>query len=46
MRPAMVTLAVALASIVSGCGTVASLRPLYTEADLDAPATDPRLEGE
>ena len=35
-----------MAAFASGCSPVASIRPLYTEADLQKPIVEPRIEGE
>lgn len=35
-----------LAAGVGGCGVVASIRPLYTETDLQTPIVDARIEGD
>lgn len=45
-RTTTVARALILAAWVSGCGTVVSLRPLYTDADLETPIVDARIEGE
>ena len=36
----------AAAACVSGCSPVASIRPLYTDADLQKPIVEPRIQGE
>lgn len=46
MKLALAVLAVTLAILVSGCSPVASIRPLYTDADLQKPIVEPRIEGE
>lgn len=35
-----------VAAFASGCSPVASIRPLYTDSDLQKPIVDPRIEGE
>ena len=32
--------------VISGCSPVPSIRPLYTDADLQKPVAEPRIEGE
>ena len=46
MRLAPPVLALALATFFSGCSPVASIRPLYTDGDLQKPIVEPRIEGE
>ena len=46
MRLALAVLAVTLAIVVSGCSPVASIRPLYTDADLQKPIVEPQIAGE
>lgn len=38
--------ALMLATVFSGCAPAVSLRPLYTDADLQKPIVEPRIEGE
>jgi hypothetical protein len=35
-----------LAAFLSGCNPAVSIRPLYTDADLEKPINEPRIEGE
>ncbi len=37
---------ICLLALVSGCGTVVSIHPLYTPVDIEQPKLDSRLEGE
>lgn len=46
MKLGLTVLVVTLAILVSGCSPVASIRPLYTDADLQKPIVEPRIEGE
>jgi tetratricopeptide (TPR) repeat protein len=46
MKLALAVFAVTPAILVSGCSPVASIRPLYTDADLQKPIVEPRIEGE
>lgn len=46
MKRAVALLALVLAAFVAGCSPAASIRPLYTDADLQKPIVEPRIEGE
>jgi hypothetical protein len=46
MKRALAVLAFVLAAFAAGCSPAASIRPLYTDADLQKPIVEPRIEGE
>jgi len=46
MKLALAVLALMLAALVPGRSPAVSIRPLYTDADLEKPILEPRIEGE
>jgi hypothetical protein len=46
MKHALGALALATAALASGCSPVTSIRPLYTDAELQKPVVEPRIAGE
>jgi tetratricopeptide (TPR) repeat protein len=46
MKLTLTVLGLGVAAFISGCSPVPSVRPLYTDADLEKPIAEPRIEGE